>query len=68
MKTSDIWFASFLKLKGFEIIDYEVIHKAKGRYKFNISEDEWKELKMQFEGSDASKLKMIQISLKDLLY
>ena len=66
--TTDLFFAAFLKFKGFEIEDYEVISKGKGRYKFRISPDDYKKMKLEFVSSDISKIKQIIEEIKDLLY
>lgn len=66
--TTDIWLASFLMLQGHTVSDFETIGKGKGKYFFKMSEDDWSSIKMDFHNSEVSKIKMNQISLKDLLY
>ena len=66
--TSDIWFASFLKMEGYEIKDVTVVTKNKGRFTFDISEEEWIKLKIKCDKSEVSKIKAMQTSLKDLLH
>lgn len=66
--TTDLFFAAFLKFKGFEIYDFEVISKGRGRYKFNISKEDYKQMKLEFISSDISKIKQIMEEIKDLLY
>jgi hypothetical protein len=66
--TTDIWFASYLMLNGYEIADFEIIRKGRGRYFFKIPDEKWKELRLGFNASDVSKVKMHHLSLKDLLY
>ena len=66
--TTDMWFASFMKLKGNQVVNFDVLPKSKGRFYFNVSEDEWKKLKLEFDASDISKIKMHQIALKDMLH
>lgn len=66
--TSDIWFASFLKLQGFEVNNYEIMSKNKGKFFFIIEDDNWKKLKLRFDKSEISKIKLHQIALRDLLY
>lgn len=68
METTDIWFASYLLYKGFELYDFEVIHRGKGKYKFNITEDEWKKLKLEFSTSETNAIKSHHLSLKDMTY
>lgn len=66
--TSDLWFTAFLRLKGFEVKDFEVVSKHKGRYHFDITDEEWKKLKFEFVNHDASKIKQFFSELRDLLY
>lgn len=69
MKSSqDVWFISFLKIKGHEIDHYEVIARGKVKCHFDISDDEWKELKLEFNKSEISKYKSIIESIKDLSF
>lgn len=68
METTDLFFAAYLKLKGFELSDYTVLSRGKGRYIFNISEEDYKKQKLEFSNSDISKIKQNCESLKDLLY
>lgn len=68
MKTTDLWFAAFLKLKGYKIKDFIVISRGKGQYEFIISEELWKKEKLEFIQSDISRVKQIMEQLKDLLY
>jgi hypothetical protein len=67
-ETTDIWFASFLMLKGYKVQDFEVINKGRGRYSFDIDESSWKEIKLQFSSSDIAKIKMNQLALKDMVF
>lgn len=66
--STDLWFCSFVIMKGFQLAQYDLIGKGKARYYFDMSETEWKELKLEFNNSDFSKFKQIQESLKDLGY
>lgn len=66
--TTDIWFSSFLRMKGYEIANFDVLPRMKGRYYFKISEDDWKKMKVEFNKSTVSEIKMQQIALKDMLY
>lgn len=69
MKTSqDVWFISFLKINGHEIAHYEVIARGKVKCSFDISDEEWKELKLEFNKSEISKYKSIIESIKDLSF
>lgn len=66
--TTDVWFASYLMLIGVDLATYEVISKGKGRYYFDVEEDDWKLHKMRFHQSDVTRVKMLQISLRDLVH
>lgn len=68
MKTSDIWFASWLKTRGYKLLDFEKLDKNRGRYTFDISTETWKKEKLAFSNSDVSSIKLHFTSLKDLLY
>jgi len=68
MKTTDLWFASFLKLKGIKLIDFEILSRGKGKFCFEISDEQWKLLRLEFMNSEISKTKQIMSELKDLLY
>ena len=66
--STDIWFCAFLKLHGFEVANFDILNRNKGRYYFNISDSDWKSMKLKFNSSETSKIKMYQIALKDLLH
>lgn len=68
MITTDIWFASFLRLRGFHLKNYMVLSRGKGSFEFSITDDVWKIMKLEFDSSEISKVKHLQASLKDLLY
>lgn len=67
-ETTDIWLASFIRMKGHNVADFEVISKNKAKFKFEVSDEEWRKLKMAFDVSDISKIKLHQIALKDLIH
>lgn len=68
MSTTDIWFSAFLKAKGYEIIKFDVLSRGKGRYYFQISEEDWKKMKVEFNASELLKYKYLIESLKDLVF
>lgn len=68
METTDIWFAAFLKFKCYELSDYAVISRGKGKYKFKISSEDYKREKLEFIKHDISKIKQVMEEIKDLLY
>lgn len=67
-KITDLWFASYLKCKGYELVDFELLHRGKGVYIFDIEEEEYKKMRIEFFKSDISKIKQIQESLKDMAF
>lgn len=66
--TTDLWFASFLLLSGYTVDSFEKVSTYKGRYKFNISDEDWCRMKLEFIKSDISKVKVTQEQLKDLIF
>ncbi len=66
--TTDLFFAAFLKLKGYALEDFDVISKGKGKFKFKISTEDYKKMKLEFLHSDISMLKQIIEELKDLVW
>lgn len=69
MKSStDLWYSAFLMMKNFKVEKYEVISRGKGRYFFNISDDDWIKYKLEFNNSDLIKYKTFIEQLKDLLF
>jgi len=65
---TDLWFSAFLMSKDIKIAKYEVISRGKGRYFFDITDDEWTKYKLEFNNSDLIKYKTLIEQLKDLLY
>jgi len=69
IETTDIWFATYIiEVKGIPLKDYTVISRGKGKFKFDITAEELKALKLDFINSETSKVKQGQERLKDLLY
>lgn len=68
--TKDLWFASFLMLKGYTVSNYEILsaNKIKGIFYFDINLEDWTKYKLEFSESDISKVKYFQEQLKDLIY
>lgn len=67
-KTKDLWFASYLiEIAGYDILDYEEINAHKGVFYFDVSNKDWKNLKLEFDKSDLSKIKWRFEKLKDLI-
>lgn len=68
MKTTDLFFMAFLIHNGHQVKKYDVISKGKISCEFDITDEEWKHLKLEFNSSEASKLKQTIEQLKDLGY
>jgi hypothetical protein len=66
--TTDLFFAAFLRVAGYKIIDFEVMAKGKGRFYFEISEQAWKEERIKFNESIVSRVKQEIEQLKDMVY
>jgi len=67
--STDLWFCSYLMLKGFKVAKYEVISRGKGKYFFAISDEDWSKYKLDFNNEDElNKYKTFIEQLKDLLY
>ena len=48
-KTTDIWFAAYLQFKKYALQDFEVLHPGKSIFKFDIPDQSWKDLKLEFK-------------------
>jgi hypothetical protein len=68
MITCDIWFAAYLKFNGYVIKDFEIIQRGKAKFIFDMSQEDYKKMKLDFIKSDLSKLKQIIEEVKDLAY
>jgi hypothetical protein len=64
--SSDVWFCSFLINKNHQIHKYDVIDRGKVRCYFDVPEDKWKELKLEFNSSELAKHKQTIEMIKDL--
>lgn len=64
--SSDVWFISFLIIKGNKIAKYDVIERGRVKCYFEISEDDWKKHKLEFSQSEVSKYKQTIEMLKDM--
>jgi hypothetical protein len=68
MKTTDLFFMAFLIHKGHALKKYDVISKGKISAEFDITADDWKKLKLEFNSSECSKIKQTIEQLKDLAF
>lgn len=68
LSSTDLWFCAFLIKKGHTIKKYDVISRGKAKFYFEIDDETWKDLKLEFNNSEISKFKMLIDQLKDLSY
>lgn len=68
METSDIWFAGYLKFKGVKLVEYSILSKNRGRYRFDISKADYHKCKIEFLESELESYKRSVESIKDLLH
>jgi hypothetical protein len=66
--SSDVWFCSYLMHRGFQIYEYSVMPNHKVKCTFQINDEEWKKLKLEFNHSDLIKFKTLIEQIKDLGY
>jgi len=66
--STDVWFIAFLMNKGFKIKSYTVLHNHKVKCFFDIKEEEWQKLKLEFNNSELVKFKGLIDQIKDLGY
>ena len=69
MKNStDVWFIAFLMSKGHTIKSYDVIGRGKVKCHFDLTDDEWQKLKLEFNNSEIIKFKGFIDQIKDLAF
>lgn len=66
--STDIWFCAFLMLNNIKISSYEVIGRGKVKCVFDITDNEWHKLKLDFNNSEYIKFKSLVDQIKDLAY
>lgn len=67
-ETTDLWFAAYLKLLGYEVVDYVIVGSKKVKYRFNLEAEQLKEIRLKYLASELSKCKQLIEELKDLAY
>lgn len=65
--TKDLWFAGFLEFSGHNVARYEK-NGFKVTFYFEVNEDDWKRLKLEYHQSDFSKYRAEIEKLKGLAY
>lgn len=54
--------------KGYKIQSYKIIARGKVACDFNMSDDEWQKLKLEYNNSDISSYKALIEKIKDLAF
>jgi len=66
--TKNIKFVAYLRFKGYEISKVERIARGKARYHFELTENEWLHLKLQFDKSQECKYAQCLDAVVDLAH
>jgi len=66
--SKDVWYCAFLMKKGYKIQSYNVFDRGKVCCYFDISDEDWKKLKLEFNHSELSEYKMLIDKIKDLCF
>ena len=66
--SSDLWFSAFLMLKGYKIENFIQIGKGKVKCGFNLTDEDWQKLKLDFNNSELVKYKTVIGQIKDLSF
>jgi hypothetical protein len=67
-ETTDLFFAAYCVINGHKVIDFSKLSVRKGKFIFDIADEDYKKLKLEFTRSDISKIKQTIEELKDLLF
>jgi hypothetical protein len=68
-KTRDLWFYAFLRIRGYPVCDYTKPEDSnKSDFIFDIPNEDWKKLKLEFNKSELSKGKWYIEEAKDLIF
>lgn len=66
--TTDLWLASYIIRSGISLSDFRVLGPRKVSFQFDIEDEAWKSLKMEYFNSDIAEFEKIMEKLKDLSY
>jgi len=66
--TKNIKFVAYLRFKNIQISKIERIARGKARYWFDLSEEEWLKLKLQFDNSPEFKYAQCLDAVVDLAH
>lgn len=68
MKTTDLWFATYLRVGGVELLDYKVKGHRKVEFTFDLTAEEVKKHKLAYMKSTYSLFEAEMSKLKELFY
>lgn len=63
---TDLYFAAYLIISGYIVKDYQNVTERRLKFFFEIDDDKYKEMRIAFASSEASKIKQTIEELKDL--
>ena len=66
--STDIWFVAFLMHKGHQIVKFDKLGRGKVKCYFNLNDEEWSALKLEFNNSELIKFKGLVEQVKDLSF
>lgn len=66
--TKNIKFCAFLRMKKIHPIGVEQIVRGRAEYKYNLSDEDWKQLKIDFNKSEFIEYANCIDAIKDLAY
>jgi hypothetical protein len=66
--TTDLWFVCFLMENSFEVKDYQSQKAGKVRFIFEMTDADWKKMKIAFQKSAVMKIKLNYEKLLNLIY
>jgi len=66
IKSRDIWFNSFLLYKGYKVSSFETDYNNRVICHFEVSEEEWKKMKLEYQNSEIARYKGFFDQVKEL--
>jgi hypothetical protein len=68
-RTTDVWFVMFLvEEKLCPIHTYQVVERGKVNWEFALTDEQWRQFRVEFQQSKLARLKALQQQLKDMAY
>lgn len=66
--TRDIYTVAFLEVvKSIKFDDFKIINERQAEYTYNISDEAWHRLSIEFYSSDVKRVKNVHASLRGIL-